>query len=68
VNAGDVFNTIFRFLNLEDFLIEKPEKLRSGTYSKLSNETRAKLAEFYKSKNLQLYNTIGRNLEWEKQT
>ena len=65
-NENDVFNTIFRFLNLERFVINEPERLRKGTYSKLDNKTRAKLVDFYSSKNIQLYRLIGKDLGWER--
>jgi len=65
-NANVVFNTIFKFLDLESFTISNPKKLRRGTYVKLNNETRARLVEIYKSKNLEFYNMIGKDLEWEK--
>lgn len=61
-----VFNTIFKFLNLESFSIDNPKRLQKGIYSELNSDTRAKLVEFYKLRNLQLYDMIGRNLGWEK--
>ena len=48
------------------FSTENPKKLRKGNYSKLNDKTRDRLVDFFRPHNLQFYDLVGKNLDWEK--
>ena len=65
-NANDVFNSIFEFLDLKSYSIKNSKRMQKGSYSKLNSVTREKLLDFYKPKNIQLYNLVGKDFGWNK--
>lgn len=65
-DANHVFNTIFEFLELERFSIKNPKKFRKGNYSKLNDKTRDRLTNFFRPHNIQFYDLVGKNFDWEK--
>ena len=65
-NTSQVFNDIFKFLNLKNYNIQNPKRMQKGSYSKLNPSTREKLLEYYEPKNKQLYELIGKKFNWEK--
>ena len=48
------------------FSTENPKKLRKGNYSKLNDKTRDRLVDFFRPHNLQFYDLVGKNFDWEK--
>ena len=39
---------------------------KEGNYSKLNDKTRDRLVDFFRPHNLQFYDLVGKNLDWEK--
>jgi len=65
-DANNIFNIIFKFLNLENYNIKNSKRMQKGTYTKLNSKTREKLLKFYKLKNNQLYDLINEKFDWDK--
>ena len=65
-DANNIFNIIFKFLNLENYNIENSKRMQKGTYAKLNPKTRERLLKFYKLKNNKLYDLINEKFDWDQ--
>ena len=63
-NTENVFNKIFNFLDIKEFSIVNAKKMEKGKYPNLNIETREKLSKFYRLRNLELYQLIGKDFMW----
>ncbi len=62
--TDEIYNKIFRFLELPEYKIKNKQRYRKGTYEKMSDEARKILDNFYKQYNNELFQKIGKNFEW----
>jgi len=66
-NESDMLNKIFEFLDLPKFTLGKVEKVLVGNYkSKMNDETRTKLIEYFKPHNEEFFKMIGKKFDWDR--
>ena len=58
------FSEIFKFLEISDYKIPKPENKRQGVYSPMNKEIRMKLSSFFKPFNDDLYELLETKFNW----
>ena len=63
----EIYQKVLEFLGLPEFELSsfKPYKMRK--YLAISDKTRKKLEDYFRSYNEQLYELLGRNFGWERQ-
>lgn len=60
----EIYNEIFRFLELPEYKIKNKQRYRKGNYEKMSDRVRKTLDDFYEKYNKELFQKIGKNFEW----
>ncbi len=66
-NPQETFSNIFKFLEIPDYKINNLENKRQGNYSPMNNQTRIKLASFFKPYNDELYELVGQKFNWNEE-
>lgn len=61
-----VMDEVFAFLGLDPIELVLTDELNSGAPGKMSPETRAELAGFFRPYNEELFELLGRRFDWEK--
>lgn len=56
---------IFRFLEIPEYTIKNPQKLKLAKYEEMNVETRKKLLDFYKPYNEDFFQIIQQRFNWE---
>jgi len=64
-NPSEVYQQVLDFLDLSKFELNSFKAHRMRKYSAVSDETRKKLADYFKPYNEQLYQLLGRNFDWK---
>ena len=64
-NPQQVFDKIFKFLNLSSFELKQEERWNVGKYEKMKTSTRKILVDYFKPYNERLYKLLGQNFSWE---
>ena len=55
----------FDFLGVPDYPIENLKRTNVGKYSKMNEQTKKLLTDFYEPHNQRLFELIGKKLEWD---
>jgi len=61
----EVYQQVLDFLNLPKFELNSFKAYKMRKYSSISEETRKKLADYFRPYNEQLYQLLGRNFDWK---
>ena len=61
-----VLREIFYFLGLPAYNIKNTEKVNVSKYSKMDQDTRKILIEFFKPHNERLFKFIGKKFDWDE--
>ena len=64
IKPQKTFSEIFKFLEISDYEIPKPENKRQGVYSPMNKEIRMKLSSFFKPFNDDLYELLETKFNW----
>jgi len=64
-NAEKIYNTIFNFLDLPKVQIKNKKHMQKGEYPPMNKEIRQELIKFFREYNMNLFELIGKNFEWE---
>ena len=66
-NPQIIFNQVFDFLNLPNWTVKKYKKFSlTSRNKKMDSNIRKKLIEYFKPHNQELYQLIGKNLDWDQ--
>ena len=63
-NPENTLIDIFRFLEIPEYKIKKPQKQKANEYKKMKSQTRDKLLDFYKEYNEKFFEIIEKRFEW----
>ena len=63
-NPENTLINVFKFLEIPEYKIKKPQKQKSNEYKKMKSQTRDKLLDFYKEYNEKFFETIEKRFEW----
>ena len=64
-NPQNTLQDIFKFLDIPQYEIKKPQKQKANTYEKMKSQTRDRLLEFYKEHNEKFFKIIEKKFEWD---
>lgn len=59
-------NEVFSFLGTYQFQIPTPERRKAAKYDKMNDDTRKLLIEYFRPYNQELYQSIGKEFDWDK--
>ena len=59
---------IIKFLEIPDYKIYNLENNRQGNYLPMNNQTKIKLASFFKPYNDELYELIDQKFDWNEES
>ena len=62
----ETVNRIFEFLGLEPYPLKDSTQYNTGAYEPMSDETRAKLVEFFQPHNRKLEDLLGMRFNWDE--
>ena len=61
-----VLKSVFKYLNLPDYKIKKPQRQKQKKYAPMKPQTRKLLIEFFKPYNEKLFGMLGRRFNWNE--
>jgi len=64
-NPQNTLQGIFKFLDIPQYEIKKPQKQKANTYEKMKSQTRDRLLDFYKEHNEKFFKIIEKKFEWD---
>ena len=64
-NPQNTLQDIFKFLDIPQYEIKKPQKQKANTYEKMKSQTRDRLLDFYKEHNEKFFKIIEKKFEWD---
>lgn len=64
-NSREITNKVYNFLDLEDHTLDSYPNMFESQKSSINNETRNKLANYFREHNENLYQLIGQNFDWQ---
>jgi len=66
--TAETLGHIFKFLSLDEWQPEKINRLNAGSYSKISAKTRRFLENYFEPHNQRLYDFLGKDLGWSRES
>lgn len=60
----DTYNEIFDFVGVERYEVKRSERVNKGKYSKMNDETRRVLLDYFKPYNEKFFQLIGKRFDW----
>jgi len=64
-NPQDTLQNIFKFLEIPQYEIKKPQRQKANEYEKMKSHTRDRLLDFYKEHNEKFFRIIEKKFEWD---
>ncbi len=65
-SQNKTMNKIFEFLNLPEYDLPTISNQNVGNYSRMRQDTRKFLIDYFKPHNKKLYSLLNRNFDWDK--
>ena len=63
-NPENTLQQVFKFLEIPNYIIKNPQKQKAVNYTKMDDQTRQKLLNFFKNHNESFFNIIQKRFEW----